>query len=258
MIDWGDGDYARTAAALAPAAAVTLARAGATAGQALLDVGCGTGNAALLAARQGAVVTAVDPAEGLVAIARDRLREAGVPAPVLVAPGEALPLDDDAFDVVVSVFAVIFSARPDEALADMLRVARPGGTVAITSWLPGGAIDEAGRLLRAVMAGNSPAAPGPDAPRWTEPAWIAERCTRHGATGIAQHREQLVFSAASPEAWFAEQEEHHPVWRAVRAQHEGARWDRLREDTITVLRDGNEDPSALRVTSDYLVTLAAA
>ena len=79
-IDWGDGDDGRTAAALAPAAEELVDVAGIRAGDRVLDVGCGTGNAALAAAARGAVVSAVDPSPGLVALARGSARTPPAPA----------------------------------------------------------------------------------------------------------------------------------------------------------------------------------
>ena len=140
-LDWGDGEYSRTAEVLSPAAAATVEVAGVGAGDRVLDVGCGTGNAALIAARRGASVIGVDPSEALVETARARAERAGLADAVFLA-GDAcdLPVARDAFDVAVSVFGVIFAPEPEVAVRQMLGALRPGGTLVIASWIGRGPV----------------------------------------------------------------------------------------------------------------------
>ena len=147
-LDWGDGDYARTAAQLAPAAEVLVNAAGVAAGDRVLDVGCGTGNAALIAAARGGRVTGVDESPGLVELAAAQARAAGADARFVVGRAEALPVEDAAFDVVLSSFGVIFAEDAPRAAAEMVRAARPGGVVALTSWRPEGPIRAVSGLMR--------------------------------------------------------------------------------------------------------------
>jgi ubiquinone/menaquinone biosynthesis C-methylase UbiE len=120
-IDWGAGHYETTAVQLAPAAAVAVQRASLRPGERVLDLGCGTGNAALLAVRADATVTGVDPAARLLAVARDRAAAEG--AQVDFTPGDAasIPLAEASVDAIVSVFAVIFAPDPGAAAAEMCR-----------------------------------------------------------------------------------------------------------------------------------------
>jgi ubiquinone/menaquinone biosynthesis C-methylase UbiE len=97
-LDWGDGEYARTAAALAPAAEVLADAAGVGPGARALDVACGIGSAALAAAARGARVTGVDASPGLVELAAARARAAGADARFVVGRAEALPEGDAAFE----------------------------------------------------------------------------------------------------------------------------------------------------------------
>src|SRR5436853_34785 len=115
MVDWDRGSYEDTATELAPAAERLVGLAAIRPGERVLDLGTGTGNAALLAARAGARVTAADPSPRLLGIARERLAAEGHDGELAVASAEALPFADHAFDVVLSVFAVIFTEQPERA-----------------------------------------------------------------------------------------------------------------------------------------------
>ena len=253
-IDWGDGDYARTARALEPAAEVLLDAASATAGQRVLDVGCGTGNVALAAAARGAAATGVDPSARLVALARERAARAGADARFLTGEAGRLPLPDGGFDATVSAFAVIFAPDPARALAEMVRVTRPGGAVALTSWCSEGPICAAGRILReAFPAGDGD---GPE-PRWHDAAWVAEALAAAGARDVRTTTAGLRYSAESPEAWLAGHEEDHPAWRWGRRTLGPEAWEGVRARMLAALEAGNEDPSAFRTTSPYLVAVAA-
>lgn len=247
-IDWGDGDYARTAAALAPAADALVEIAGVAAGDRVLDVGCGTGNASMAAAARGAIVQAVDPSPGLVAAARGRADAAGATVEVRVASAGALPFPDGAFDAALSSFAVIFAPEPDAALREMVRVTRPGGTLALSTWLPGGGIPAAAEVLMSLL----PPRPEPR-PRWDDPEWILGLLAAAGAPGGSVVRRELTFTAPSPEAWFAEHEGFHPVWRALRRVAGPEAWDEVRRGSVAALAAHHEGGEGYRTTSGYAV-----
>lgn len=247
-VDWGDGDYPRTAAALAPAADVLVDVAGVAPGDRVLDVGCGTGNAALAAAARGASVQAVDPSPGLVALARERAGAAGAAVEVRVASAGELPFGDGAFDAVVSSFAVIFAPDAAAAVREMVRVARPGGVVALTTWLPGGVIQAAAEVLMSLL----PPRPEPR-PRWDDPDWIIGLLEAAGAPGGTADRREIAFEAASPDAWFAEHEEFHPVWRALRREAGPEAWEGVRRGSVRALAAHDEGDGAFRTTSRYAV-----
>ena len=247
-LDWGEGDYALTAEALLPAAEVLVDAAGVAAGDDVLDVACGTGNVSLVAARRGARVVGVDAAARLVEDAAARVPGGRF----LSGQAESLPVGDGAFDVALSAFGVIFSPDPDRAASELLRAVRPGGRVAITTWAPEGAIFRAGALLAGEVF-----PPRENPPRWGEPAWVTDLFERNGAADVEVRDAHLPFTAESPGAWFAEQEEHHPVWRWGRRQLGEERRERLRASSVAVLAEGNEDPAAFRTTSRYLVVLTS-
>jgi ubiquinone/menaquinone biosynthesis C-methylase UbiE len=251
-IDWGEGDYGRTAQVLVPAAGALVEAAGVAAGARVLDVACGTGSAALAAAALGASAVGVDASERLVALARWRAEREGASAEFLVGDAERLPVPDASFDVTVSAFGVIFAADAARAVGEMLRATRPGGVIALSSWLPEGAIGAAGRALRDALPAEEGAAP-----RWDDPGWVRALLQAEGAREArAEPAGTVTFTAASPGAWLAEQEAHHPVWRFARRALDDAGWERVRATSLAALEAGNEDPAAFRATSRYMIARA--
>jgi SAM-dependent methyltransferase len=252
VIDWGDGVYEHTAAELAPATDETLRVAGVQPGERVLDVGCGTGNAALAAARLGAIVAGVDPAVRLIDVARERAEQESVALDLRVGDAVALPWPDHSFDVVVSVFGVVFARPADRAAAELRRVARPGGRIVWTAWLPAGPIAAIGRMAGEALAAATGAV-GPPPPAWHEPETAAELL---GLPVRAVER-HLPFHAPSAEALLTSFETDHPFWRTVRATVD-TEWPALRARMLAALTDGNEDTDSYLTTSTYRILTATA
>jgi len=247
-LDWGEGDYARTAATLSPVSEALVDFAGIGAGDEVLDVACGTGNAALAAAARGAVATGVDPAAALVEQAAAR----GPDCRWLQGGADSLPVADGGFDVAMSVMGVIFAPDPAAAAAEMVRVVRPGGTVALTTWTPAGPINKAGGLIFAAL--DLP----PGKPReWGKPDWTTAMLEAAGATGVRIEEAEITFTADSPEAWWQDQADHHPVWLWARRQLGEERWGEVEAEGVAALAAANEDPAAFRTTSGYLLVAAS-
>ena len=139
---WMAGDFGQVAAHLVPEAEAFIARLGLAAGDRVLDVACGTGNLALVAARAGASVTGLDIAPNLLEQARARAAEAGLAIQFDEGDAEQLPYADAQFDTVVTMFGAIFAPRPERAAAELLRVCRPGGRIALANWTPEGFIGD--------------------------------------------------------------------------------------------------------------------
>src|SRR3954471_20220970 len=157
MVDWSAGEYERTAGELEPAACHVVERAAIAPGERVLDLACGTGNAARAAAAAGAPVTGLDSAPRLVEVARERVPD----AEFVVGDALELPFDDGAFDVVVSVFGVIFVPDPARAIAEIVRVLAPGGRALLSVWRPEGPIH---RMVGVLGRGGAAAAGGPGPP----------------------------------------------------------------------------------------------
>lgn len=146
---WTAGDFLPIARSFAPGAAEFIAGLALRPGESVLDVACGTGNLAIPAARAGARVVGIDIAPNLIAEARAEARAAGCAIAFEVGDAEALPYDDGQFDTTVTMFGAMFAYRPERAAAELLRVTRPGGRVAMANWTPEGFV---GRMLRAHTA----------------------------------------------------------------------------------------------------------
>jgi len=100
----------------------------------VLDVACGTGNGVIPAARAGATVTGVDIAPNLLEQARTRAEQEGLTADLREGDAEQLEFADASFDVVMSTFGAMFAPRPEKAAAELLRVCKPGGLIAMANW----------------------------------------------------------------------------------------------------------------------------
>jgi SAM-dependent methyltransferase len=156
-----------------PSAAQLIKRAGVRADQRLLDVACGTGVVSVTAARLGARVTGLDLTPELLDRARENARIAGVEVEWREGDAEKLPFGDAAFDVVLSQFGHIFAPRPEVAIGEMLRVLKPGGTIAFSTWPPELLV---GRVF-ALVASYLPPPPAGVAPptQWGDPNIVRQR-----------------------------------------------------------------------------------
>jgi ubiquinone/menaquinone biosynthesis C-methylase UbiE len=162
---WAAGDYPAVAAELIPELGPELVRAaGVRAGQRVLDVAAGSGNAAIPAAATGADVVATDLAPELFDAGRRIAAERGVALMWQEADAEALPYPDDAFDVVLSCVGAMFAPHHQTTADELVRVTRPGGTIGMINWTPQGFI---GNLFATMGPYAPPPPPGATPPpRW--------------------------------------------------------------------------------------------
>jgi SAM-dependent methyltransferase len=144
---WNAGDYDRISRYMQIEAEAFYRRLAVPSGSRLLDVACGSGRLALIAARDGVDATGIDIAENLVERARERARVEGLRAHFHEADAEDLPFADASFDVVTSVAGAMFAPRPQLVARELLRVCRRGGIVAMANWTPEGFI---GQLFRTI------------------------------------------------------------------------------------------------------------
>src|SRR5262249_7145993 len=136
---WEQGDFTRIADTMRESGDALVKELGITSGLQVLDLGSGDGTTALPAARLGADVLGVDIASNLVA-AGNRRAEAGGLGNLRFEEGDASDLyclDDESFDLVVSIFGAMFAPRPFDVAKEMVRVTRPGGRIVMGNWIPG-------------------------------------------------------------------------------------------------------------------------
>ena len=133
---WSAGDYRPLGAKMLPASELLCESAGIRAGLRVLDVATGTGNAALAAARRGCDAVGVDFALSQIEAARLRAAAEGLEAQFVVGDAEQLPFPDGSFDAVLSVFGAMFAPDQRAVARELLRVCRPGGTIAMANWTP--------------------------------------------------------------------------------------------------------------------------
>ena len=144
---WGSGNYAAVAERISDVGELVVERVGVEPGMELLDLACGAGNATIPAAREGARVTGLDFSPDLLAIARERAADAMVEVDWVEGDAQALPFDDASFDRVISTFGHMFAPDHQRTGAEMRRVCRPGGTIAVACWTPEGSL---GRMSRTI------------------------------------------------------------------------------------------------------------
>ncbi len=251
MVDWGSGRYEQTAAELEPVAEAVIEMAAPTAGDRVLDVACGTGNAALLAAARGADVVGVDSSERLIDVARQRAREAGVLTEFLVGDALALPVADASFDIVLSVFGVIFAADPAQAVSEVARVLRSGGRAYITAWVPAGPINAMLTVFGRAVA-QATGAPPPTRFAWPDGDAVRSIAEPRGLALSTTHGE-LEIRAASPEAYVDAGSEHPMAMDLWPILERAGLLDSLREEMIQELAAGNESAPGLLIRSPYVV-----
>ncbi len=162
---WASGDYPAVAAELIPTLGPELVRAsGVRPGDSVLDVAAGSGNAAIPAAAAGAIVTASDLTPELFDAGRAIAADRGVELEWVEADAEAMPFADDSFDVVMSCVGAMFAPHHQAAADELMRVVRPGGTIALINWTPEGFI---GNLFKTMKPYAPPPPPGASPP----PLW---------------------------------------------------------------------------------------
>ncbi|HKH97541.1 MAG TPA: class I SAM-dependent methyltransferase [Candidatus Sulfotelmatobacter sp.] len=157
---WMAGDFGQIANYIAGEAEDFVERLGIQSGAELLDVACGTGNSAIPAAKAGAKVTGVDIATNLLEQAKKRAADEQLDIRFEEGDAEELPYADQSFDVVLSMFSAMFAPRPERVAAELLRVCKPGGRIAMANWTPHGFIAKTNQVT-AKMVPPPPGVPPP-------------------------------------------------------------------------------------------------
>lgn len=233
---WSAGDYDRVSAGFRDGAQAFVDRRALRPGQRVLDAACGSGNLTIPAARAGALVTGLDLVPSLLAATAAWAARDGVHVALDEGSVEALPYADGRFDVVLSMFGLMFAARPERVVAELARVTRRGGQVALANWTRLGFV---GRMLamHAAVVPPPPEVPSPllwgdedalrerfDARLWTVSTSVRTLTFRfpHTAAGTAE----LFRGAYGPTVRTFEALDEDR--RAAFAGHLAAHWERHR------------------------------
>jgi SAM-dependent methyltransferase len=186
---WMAGDFGRIADFTSEAAEDFVRGIGIPSGSRVLDVACGTGNTAIPAARAGASVTGVDIAPNLLEQARKRALPENLDARFEEGDAEDLNFPSHSFDVVLSMFGAMFAPRPERVAAELLRVCKPGGVVAMANWTPQGFVGQSFQITSSLL----PPPPGLPAPvLWGDEATVRQRLSP-GTSSLTLTRQKFWF-----------------------------------------------------------------
>jgi ubiquinone/menaquinone biosynthesis C-methylase UbiE len=244
---WGSGNYAAVAERISDTGELVVERAGVEPGMDVLDLACGTGNASIPAAQAGARVTGLDFSRDLLEIARERCADAMVEIEFVEGDAQDLPFDDAGFDRIVSTFGHMFAPDHARTAAEMKRVLRPDGLIAVACWTPEGSI---GRMFRAISE-LLPPPPGGQPPL----LWGTEEHVKELLGEAEFERHDVVWTAESVESYARFMlESFGPLLNAreLLAEREGE----LETVYTEYLRSENEaEDGTLRFSGEYLLSL---
>jgi SAM-dependent methyltransferase len=248
---WASGDFAEIATLIVPVAERLCDAADLRAGSTVLDVACGSGNAALAAARLGCVVTGIDYVPALLERGRERAAAERISLDLRHGDAEEIPFPDESFDATLSVFGSMFAPDHRRAAEELVRVTRPGGTIALASWTPDGFL---GAMFETI-AKHVPPPSGLSSPiQWGTEAHLAEL---FGAdVAWVHHRRTFTFRFTSAEAFvecFAAY--YGPTVKALEAA--GSARDALTRDLHDLALTWNRlrQPGPIAVPGTYLQSL---
>jgi SAM-dependent methyltransferase len=246
---WEKGDFTRIAASMRESGEALVATLGITDGLRVLDLGCGDGTTAVPAAKLGASVLGVDIASTLVAAGNVRAQSLGLAYWRLLegVASELIELDDDSFDLVVSIFGAMFAPKPFDVAKEVVRVTRPGGRIVMGNWIPGDPTLVA-QILRISSAYSPPPPEGFVSPM----TWGVEEnvIERFGAAGVPEEqisfeRDTYVFNfRGTPSALLAEFRTYYgPTMNAYEAAAANGREAELHAELDSLFNSQNASPN---------------
>jgi SAM-dependent methyltransferase len=248
---WASGDFAVIGTTLQIVGELLCEAIDLRAGERVLDVAAGNGNATLAAARRFADTTSTDYVSALLDRGRRRADGEALDVTFEVADAEDLPYAPASFDVVLSTFGVMFTPDHSRAAGELLRVCRPGGRIGLASWTPEGFL---GQLFQ-VVARYVPPAPGVQSPlRWGTKAHLQELFP--GVSAIQHTRRQFAFRYRSPQHFVDVFRAYYgPIHKAFAAL-DAERQTAFEADLIELLRKADRGGArGLVVLADYLETV---
>jgi ubiquinone/menaquinone biosynthesis C-methylase UbiE len=250
---WGIGDYPLMAAKLEPVASVAVLAGAVGPGVRVLDLATGTGNAALVAAELGAVVTAVDIEPVLIELAERRSRSAAVDIRWLLGDLEHLPVPDASADVVLSIFGVMYAADHPVAARELARVTAPGGRVVLASWQPGSFMPAMGQVIAEFLPPPPPNSGPPS--RWGDAGALSTIFHETDLQIVDTIAGQVVltFADATTGALFLITTAGHILSERERLMRLGT-WGDLQDSLAKLVSDrGEPSDDGIEIKLDYLM-----
>lgn len=250
---WMTGDYDRFSRFMQGGAEQFFQRLRINPKARVLDVACGAGQLALIAARSGAEVTGCDIATNWLEQARSRAASEGLNVVFEEGDAEALPFRDGGFDAVVSLVGAMFAPRPEMVAGELKRVCRPGGMIAMANWTPTGFIGQMFKVIARHIAPSGMPAPT----QWGDEAIVYDRF-REGISSLKCTRRLYDFDYPfSPEAvveFF--RVNYGPMFRAF-ASLDVPGQDELRQELVSLWSSQNQaGADRTRVEAEYLEVVA--
>ena len=248
QVAWAAGDYAAVGTRLLPTAELLCEAVDLRAGERVLDVACGNGNAALAAARRFCRVVGVDFVPALLDRARQRADAEGLDVTFQEADAEALPFPDASFDVVLSTCGAMFAPDQEQTARELLRVCRPGGRIGMVNWVPDSYVGELFRTIGRYL----PPAPGLRPPvLWGSPDRLRELFGPGASISAPQRSFRWRFPSAEHQVEFFTTF-YGPANRAVTTLAPD-RADGLKAEMLDVVKRFNvSDDDTLVLRMDYL------
>jgi ubiquinone/menaquinone biosynthesis C-methylase UbiE len=246
---WSSGDYAIVGTTLQIVGEQLCETLDIRAGQKVLDVAAGNGNATLAAARRWCDVVSTDYVASLLERGRSRAEADGLSVEFKEADAEALSFGNGVFDVVVSTFGVMFTPNQDSAAAELLRVCKSGGKIGMANWTPEGFIGQLFKTLGKYL----PPPPGAKSPAlWGTEARLAEMFGA-SASAIKSERRDFMFRYRSPEHFLDVFKSYYgPMLKAFAALDE-TNQQALRKDLLALIASMNRaQDGTMVVPSEYL------
>lgn len=262
---WEKGDFTRVAETMRTSGDALVASLGITEGLQVLDLGCGDGTTALPEARLGANVLGVDIAANLVAAGNRRAEAEGL-GNCRFQEGDASDLhdlDDDSFDLVVSMFGAMFAPRPHDVAREMVRVTRPAGRIVMGNWIPGDPTLVA-QILRISGSYSPPPPEGFVSPMtWGVEHDVLERFAQAGIAPerIGFERRTYTFEYPAPPAELLAlfRAYYPPTMNAYAAAKASGRSHDLHKELedLFVSQNASEDPESTSIPATFLEVIAA-
>lgn len=246
---WSSGDYAVVGTTLQIVGEQLCESLDVRAGQKMLDVAAGNGNASLAAARRWCDVVSTDYVPALLGRARERAAAERLKIEFQEADAEALPFPDGGFDAVVSTFGVMFTPDQDKAAAELMRVCRPGGKIGLANWTRDGFI---GHVFKTIGKHLPPPAGIKSPALWGTRARIEEMFGAH-ASSIKTESRNFVFRYRSPEHWLEVFKTYYgPLLKAFGALEPAAQAALTGDLMAQIERFNRSGDAAMVVPSEYL------